>query len=100
MTEFRHETGLHCAGLLKDTRTYEPFAPETVGRRREPFALGWKSGATALAAALRAAGATADEAAVRRLLPLVRSRARELCRTLTQAELIELHHETLNTGGL
>lgn len=97
---FRHETGLHCAGLLKDTRTYEPFAPETVGRRREPFALGWKSGATALAAALRAAGETADEAAVRRLLPIVRSRARELRRTLTQAELIELHHVTLNTGGL
>jgi homocitrate synthase NifV len=97
---FRHETGLHCAGLLKDTRTYEPFAPETVGRRREPFALGWKSGTTALAAALRAAGETFDEAAVRRLLPLVRNRARELCRTLTRAELIELHHVTLNTKGL
>lgn len=96
---FRHESGLHCAGLLKDTRTYEPFAPEMVGRRREPFAVGWKSGASALAAALRAAGSPADAPEVRRLLPLVRRRARELRRTLTQRELIDLHHALFNTGG-
>ena len=96
---FRHESGLHCAGLLKDTRTYEPFAPEIVGRRREPFAVGWKSGAAALAAALRAAGSPADEPEVRRMLPLVRRRARELRRTLTQRELVDLHHALFNTGG-
>lgn len=88
---FRHESGLHCAGLLKDARTYEPFAPEMVGRRREPFAVGWKSGRAALAAALCAAGEACDEAAVSRLLPRVRSRARELRRTLTPHELAELH---------
>ncbi len=97
---FRHESGLHCAGLLKDSRTYEPFAPETVGRRREPFAVGWKSGVAALGEALRAAGETAEAAAVRRLLPVVRRRARELRRTLTTAELLELHHATSNTGGI
>ena len=97
---FRHESGLHCAGLLKDTRTYEPFAPEMVGRRREPFAIGWKSGGAALAAALRTAGAVIDEAGVHKLLPLVRSRARELHRTLTTDELVQLHHATLNTGGI
>ncbi|HLP02653.1 MAG TPA: citramalate synthase [Opitutaceae bacterium] len=97
---FRHETGLHCAGLLKDARTYEPFAPEIVGRRREPFAVGSKSGAAALGAALRAAGIAADEAAVRGLLPAVRRRARELRRTLTTGELLDLHHAALNTGGI
>ncbi|HLP07726.1 MAG TPA: citramalate synthase [Opitutaceae bacterium] len=97
---FRHETGLHCAGLLKDARTYEPFAPEIVGRRREPFAVGSKSGAAALGAALRAASVAADEAAVRSLLPVVRRRARELRRTLTTGELLDLHHATLNTGGI
>jgi homocitrate synthase NifV len=96
---FRHESGLHCAGLLRDSRTYEPFAPEMVGRRREPFAVGWKSGAAALVAALRAAGSPADEAEVRRMLPLVRGRARELRRTLTQRELVDLHHALFNTGG-
>ncbi len=24
---FRHESGIHCGGLLKDPRTYEPFKP-------------------------------------------------------------------------
>jgi len=95
---FRHESGLHCAGLLRDARTYEPFAPETVGRRREPFAVGWKSGAAALGSALHAAGVDASDAEVRRLLPLVRGRARALRRTLTPAELISLHQATLNTG--
>jgi len=87
---FRHESGLHCAALLKDARTYEPFAPEAVGRRREPFAAGWKSGAAALGAALRAAGATPAAEEVRRLLPEVRRRARELRRTLTPGELLTL----------
>ena len=97
---FRHESGLHCAGLLKDLRSYEPFAPETVGRRREPFAIGWKSGAAALGAALRAAGETLETGAIQRLLPLVRRRARELRRTLSPAELIELHHANLKPGGV
>ena len=96
---FRHESGLHCAGLLKDTRTYEPFAPEIVGRQREPFAVGWKSGGAALTAALRSAGEAIDETGVKRLLPLVRRRARELRRALTPDELIHLYHTTLNRGG-
>lgn len=96
---FRHESGLHCAGLLKDARTYEPFAPEMVGRRREPFAVGWKSGAAALGAALRAAGVVADEATVRGLLPAVRRRARELRRTLNPAELLALHRAHFPVEG-
>lgn len=96
---FRHESGLHCAGLLKDTRTYEAFSPEIVGRRREPFAVGWKSGAAALGAALRAAGIVTDSDGVRRLLPLVRRHARELRRTLTTLELLELHAASLKPGG-
>jgi homocitrate synthase NifV len=89
---FRHESGLHCAGLLKDTRTYEAFAPESVGRRREPFAVGWKSGGAALGAALRSAGENADAATIRSLLPVVRRRARALRRTLAPAELVGLLH--------
>ncbi len=96
---FRHESGLHCAGLLKDTRTYEAFSPEIVGRRRESFAVGWKSGAAALGAALRAAGIVTDSDGVRRLLPLVRRHARELRRTLTTLELLELHAASLKPGG-
>ncbi len=89
---FRHETGLHCAGLLRDPRSYEPFAPESVGRKRDPFSAGWKSGAAALGATLRAAGEALDEASVHKLLPQVRRRARELRRVLTPDELLSLAH--------
>jgi (R)-citramalate synthase len=40
---FRHESGLHVAALLKDPLSYQPFPPETVGRRTE-FVLGKHSG--------------------------------------------------------
>ena len=87
---FRHESGLHCAGLLRDARSYEPFAPETVGRRREPFAAGSKSGASALGAALASAGVECGEGTVRGLLPAVQREARRLRRTLTPEELRDL----------
>jgi len=40
---FRHESGIHVDGLLKDPRTYEVVAPELVGRQRE-LVLGGHSG--------------------------------------------------------
>lgn len=87
---FRHESGIHCAGLLRDRRSYEPYDPACVGRRREPFAVGWKSGIHALLAALRAAGVGTDLATARELLPLVRRTARGLRRALTPQELVSL----------
>lgn len=87
---FRHESGIHCAGLLRDRRSYEGFSPETVGRNREPFVIGWKTGSNGLAAALQAAGVAADEAMTRNLLPLVRRSARLLHRALTPEELVRL----------
>lgn len=89
-TAFRHESGLHCAGLLRDRRSYEPFAPERIGRTREPFVVGWKTGLQALLAALRAAGLATDVRAATELLPLVRKQARRLRRALTTEELLAL----------
>lgn len=87
---FRHESGLHCAGLLRDRRSYEAFPAAVVGRETEPFAVGWKSGLQALLAALRSAGVPADIATARELLPLVKRTARGLRRSLTTEELLGL----------
>jgi len=87
---FRHESGIHCAGLLRDRRSYEPYDPSSVGRKREPFAVGWKTGIHALVAALRSAGVGTDLATARELLPLVRRSARSLRRALTSEELVSL----------
>lgn len=91
---FRHESGIHCAGLLRDRRSYEPFDPSSVGRSSEPFVIGWKSGVHGLLAALRSLGLELEQEQGKRLLPLVRSKARELRRSLTQAELLELGNKT------
>ncbi len=87
---FRHESGIHCAGLLKDRRCYEAIAPASVGRSTEPFVVGWKSGSHGLLASLRSAGVAADEAMAKNLLPLVKRSARLLRRALTTEELLRL----------
>jgi isopropylmalate/homocitrate/citramalate synthase len=35
LNAFRHESGIHAAGVLEDPRTYETILPEEVGRQRE-----------------------------------------------------------------
>jgi len=35
LNAFRHESGIHAAGVLEDPRTYETILPEEVGRTRE-----------------------------------------------------------------
>ena len=44
---FCHESGIHVAGVLKDPRAYEPFAPETIGAHRM-ILLGKHSGKKAI----------------------------------------------------
>jgi homocitrate synthase NifV len=44
---FRHESGIHVHAMLRDTRAYEPFAPERVGHRGREFVLGKHSGTAA-----------------------------------------------------
>ncbi len=41
---FRHESGIHCGGLLEESATYEPFAAETVGHAPRELVLGHHSG--------------------------------------------------------
>ena len=41
---FRHETGIHCSGLLADRKTYEPYAAEEVGHTPTVMELGRHSG--------------------------------------------------------
>lgn len=53
---FLHESGIHCAGLLEDPLSYQPFLPETVGRKGFGFVLGRHSGAHSIQHMLGMAG--------------------------------------------
>ncbi len=84
---FRHESGIHCAGLLRDERSYEPFSPSLVGRRRAPFVLGAHTGAAAVAAILPRETAGLDPAALREFAANIRAAARALGRPLRPDEV-------------
>ena len=48
---FRHESGIHCAGLIRDPATYEPFSSSLVGHPRDrEFVLGRHSSQSSLRA--------------------------------------------------
>ena len=84
---FSHESGLHCAGLLRDRRTYEAFPATVVGRVAPDFIIGENTGSSALASVCERLGLRADPQA---LLPRVRAACRRGRRPLTPAELAQL----------
>lgn len=87
---FRHESGIHCAGLLRDSRSYEPFAPELVGRTRPEFVLGSRTGGAAVAAVLHAHGRAVSQDEARGIASRVRILARKRGGPLAPAELLSL----------
>ena len=64
---FRHESGIHVHGLLRDRRTYEPFAAEAVGREGTEIVLGKHSGAAAVRHVLGRQGREVSPAEAQRL---------------------------------
>ncbi len=90
---FRHESGIHVHSVLKDPRSFEPFAPEEVGRVDRALVFGRHSGSAGLVWALRKAGIEVDRAEAERLLPLVRAVATRLRRSLQISDLAALHRD-------
>ena len=73
---FRHESGIHVKALLADGRTYEPFPPESIGRRGREIVLGKHSGRAAVQHVLQTNGILVEDAQVAALLPLLRAESR------------------------
>ncbi len=72
---FRHESGIHVRGLLADRRTYEPFAPETVGHSDTEIVLGKHSGGAAIRQVLAEKGICLSAQEATRLAADVRAAA-------------------------
>ncbi len=86
---FAHEAGIHADGMLRDPRTYEAFAPETVGGQRQ-LAIGKHSGTHLLRHRLQDRGICLTHLELRSLLDRVRVLSTTLKRGLTEAELLAL----------
>jgi isopropylmalate/homocitrate/citramalate synthase len=69
---FRHESGVHVDGMLKDPSTYESISPTPLGRTHE-LLLGKHSGGGLIEARLAASGITPTPDLTRRILERVKA---------------------------
>ena len=72
LNAFRHESGVHVDGMLKDPSTYESIRPETLGLRHQ-LILGKHSGRGLVEAKLSSRGIRAEEGVVLKILERVKS---------------------------
>lgn len=87
---FAHESGIHVNGLMKNSSTYEPYEPSSVGLIRE-FPIGKHSGSSSLAFHLKAFGIDADYIKLQQLLPQVREMVTNRKKVLKANELKEMY---------
>ena len=93
---FLHESGIHCAGLMRDRSTYEPFASADVGQIAPDFLIGRHSGTSALAGACRNAGLQLQPAELESLLMEVRKISKETKAPVTGNQLSRIHSELVH----
>ena len=68
---FTHESGIHAHGVLREPSTYEPVAPERIGRKRR-IMLGKHSGRASVEAALEELHYQPDEAQLKEILKRIK----------------------------
>lgn len=88
---FSHESGIHCAGLLKDPASYQLFDPKLVGNNASQFVIGYHSGAASIRHILKTRGIRVDKRQAQHLLPFVRKKALAQKKALSAEELEQLY---------
>jgi homocitrate synthase NifV len=88
---FSHESGIHCAAMLNDPHTYQPFDPQILGRRGARLLVGRHSGSRVIRHVMENAGVTLDREEADRLLAMVRAESLRKKAALSPAELTRLY---------
>ncbi len=73
LNAFRHESGIHVDGILKNSRTYKAIDPKEVGRESS-FVLGKHTGTQTILHLLKQRGYEAKEEALKEILQRVKER--------------------------
>jgi homocitrate synthase NifV len=89
---FAHESGIHADGVIKNPQTYEVFAPGEVGLERQ-IVIGKHSGSRAIEMKFAEYGIELTDADAADMLPMVRSMAVELKRSLFDKELLYVYND-------
>jgi homocitrate synthase NifV len=92
---FRHESGIHCAGILKDPATFQPFSPEILGREKAQLVAGRHSGTKVLEHLMVEAGVALPREKTGELLMAVREEALRKQSALSSLDLIRLYRRTV-----
>jgi homocitrate synthase NifV len=93
---FQHESGIHCAALLKHPLSYQPFLPYQVGRDKSEMIIGKHSGSASLQHFFSGRGISMSRSEANHLLALVRTTATEKKRALQPEELERIYNSTLS----
>jgi len=97
---FRHESGIHCGGLLQNRATYEPFAAEDVGHTPTEMVVGRHSGSRLLRQKLERMNLDFPPMLFPALLAEVRRFSAVRKRNLKDAELKTLAENVKQKHGL
>lgn len=87
---FAHESGIHSNGMLKNSKSFEPIAPEEVGGERR-IVVGKHSGRAAIVHMLEQAGITADPTLMPETLTRVRARSIQTRGEVSPSDLVALY---------
>lgn len=89
---FAHESGLHVYGVMKNSRVYEPFAPEEVGLQRR-LILGRQSGTSFLEFLLQRLGLQMTDGEMHQLLKKIHQMVIRQKRPVNYQEFLQLCHK-------
>lgn len=89
---FRHESGIHCAGLEKEPAAYQPFDPSAVGHTREEIVVGKHSGRATLRAAYRELGVDPSAVNLEAVLNRVRLHCHSHKEPISPTQLLAFVH--------
>jgi len=88
---FSHESGIHCAALLKNQTTYQPFDPGMLGRRGPRLVVGRHSGSRVLQHVMQKIGVKMDAEQAEQFLADVRCESLNLRSSLAISDLARLY---------
>ncbi|GAA3653222.1 homocitrate synthase [Asaccharospora irregularis] len=94
---FKHESGIHADGAIKNPKNYEAFDPSEVGLERQ-IVIGKHSGKAALVNKFEEYDIDLSTDMANRLLEEVRSVSVRMKRTLFDKEIVQIYHDLLNNN--
>lgn len=92
---FLHKSGIHCHGLIKNRKAYEPYNPEKTGHTPSRFCAGTHSGINGLRYMLGDDAQDVSNEILRMFLDSIHKIARTLKRSLTEDEVRMIFRESV-----